>query len=99
MAKLIVDFDVLSRTITEYENSIQEFRDVEKKIKKVLAELKSSGWDSNAGKQWFSLLDDEWISNIEFQIRTLESLKKDLETARTEYQKVLNRQKTLDKYL
>lgn len=99
MSKLRIDFDVLNKTISVYEESIQEFRNIEKRIKKILASLKSSGWDSNAGRAWFSLLDDEWIQNIEFQVRTLESLKKDLETARAEYEKVLHRQQVLEKYL
>lgn len=99
MAKLKIDLDVLNETIRTYESSIEDFRRVEKNIISALVDLKNSGWDSNAGKTWFSLLDNEWLKNINFQIRTLESLKRDLETAKSEYEKVVERQRSLANYL
>ena len=61
--------------------------------------LKSSGWNSNASKAWFSLLDDEWIKNVDYQIRVLDRLKGNLVTARDEYVSVYNEQEALKNYL
>lgn len=96
MAKLIVDFDVLQRTINTYNSEIVNFRSAKTTISRSLSALRSSGWDSQASRAWFSLLDDEWLKNIEYQIRVLERLRDNMLIAKTEYEKVKTKQDSLD---
>ena len=99
MAKLKVDIDVLENTIKTYDTEISNLQSARDAIKRSLATLKSSGWNSNASKAWFSLLDDEWIKNVDYQIRVLDRLKGNLVTARDEYVSVYNEQEALKNYL
>lgn len=96
MAKLIVDFDILQSTINTYNAEIVNFRSAKTAISRSLSALRSSGWDSQASKAWFSLLDDEWLKNIDYQIRVLERLRDNMLIAKTEYEKVKTRQDSLD---
>ncbi len=96
MAKLIVDFDTLQSTINTYNEEISNFRSAKTAISRSLSALRSSGWDSQASKAWFSLLDDEWLKNIDYQIRVLERLRDNMIIAKTEYEKVKNKQNALD---
>ena len=43
-----------------------------------------------------SLLDDEWLTNIDYQIRVLERLRDNMIIAKTEYEKVKTKQDALD---
>lgn len=99
MAKLKVDIDVLERTIKIYKTEIDNLQHAKDAIKRSLTMLKSSGWNSNASKAWFSLLDDEWIKNVDYQIRVLDRLRSNLEIARGEYVSVYNEQEALKNYL
>lgn len=99
MAKLKVDIDVIERTIKIYNTEISNLQNARDAIKRSLTMLKSSGWNSNASKAWFSLLDDEWIKNIDYQIRVLGRLKDNLDIARDEYITVLREQEALKNYL
>lgn len=99
MAKLKVDIDVLERTIKIYNTEIDNLQHARDTIKHSLTMLKSSGWNSNASKAWFSLLDDEWIKNVDYQIRVLDRLRSNLEIARGEYVSVYNEQEALKNYL
>ena len=99
MAKLKVDIDVLENTIKTYDTEISKLQHAREAIKRSLAMQKSSGWNSNASKAWFSLLDDEWIKNVDYQIRVLDRLKGNLVTARDEYVSVYNEQEALKNYL
>jgi WXG100 family type VII secretion target len=99
MAKLKVDLDVLQATINTYNVELGNLKDAKKGIQRALNTLKSSGWDSAASKAWFSLLDDEWLKNIEFQIRVLERLRDNLDIAKDEYQEVYEEQQNLKNYL
>ncbi len=95
MAKLKVNIDTLQTTIQTYDTEITNLRAARASIQSSLSSLKSSGWDSNAGKAWFSLLDDEWLKNIDFQIRMLERLRNNLIIAKDEYMEVYNEQQAL----
>lgn len=99
MAKLKVNLDVLGQTINVYTTEIDNIKDAKKAVKKALDNLKASGWDSSASKTWFSLLDDEWLKNINFQIRVLERLRDNLEIAKGEYTDIYNEQEGLKNYL
>lgn len=99
MAKLKVNLDVLQRTINTYNTEINNLYNAKNSIQRSLVTLKSSGWNSNASKAWFSLLDDEWIKNIEYQIRVLSRLRDNLIIAKNEYTNVYNEQGTLKNYL
>ena len=99
MAKLKVDIDVLGNTIKTYDTEISNLQHARDAIKRSLVMLKSSGWNSNASKAWFSLLDDEWIKNVDYQIRVLDRLKGNLVTARDEYLFVYNEQEALKNHL
>lgn len=99
MAKLKVDIDVLESTIKTYDTEISNLQHARDAISRFLAMLKSSGWDTNASKVWFSLLDDEWIKNVDYQIRVLDRLRGNLVTARDEYVSVYNEQEALKNYL
>ena len=99
MAKLKVDIDVLENTIKTYDTEISNLQHAREAIKRSLAMLKSSGWNSHASKAWFSLLDDEWIKNVDYQIRVLDRLKGNLVTVRDEYVSVYNEQEALKNYL
>ena len=96
MAKLVVDFDVLQSAINTYNTEITNFRGAKTAISRSLSALRSSGWDSQASKAWFSLLDDEWLTNIDYQIRVLERLRDNMIIAKTEYEKVKTKQDALD---
>lgn len=96
MAKLVVDFDVLQSAINTYNTEIANFRSAKTAISRSLSALRSSGWDSQASKAWFSLLDDEWLTNIDYQIRVLERLRDNMIIAKTEYEKVKTKQDALD---
>lgn len=99
MAKLKVNLDVLQRTINTYNTEINNLYNAKNAIQRSLVTLKSSGWNSNASKAWFSLLDDEWIKNIEYQIRVLSRLRENLIIAKNEYTNIYNEQETLNNYL
>lgn len=96
MAKLIVDLDVLQMTINTYNTEIIQFESAKAAIKRSLIALKTSGWDSKASKTWFSLLDDEWLNNIDYQIRVLKRLRDNMIIAKNEYQYVREEQDRLD---
>lgn len=99
MAKLKVDLDVLQATIGVYNTEIAHFVAAKASIVTALNALKSSGWKSDASRAWFSLLDDEWLKNIDFQIRVLKSLRDDLVIANNEYEGVYDEQCRLQNYL
>lgn len=99
MAKLKVDIDVLDSTIKTYNTEISNLQQAKDTIKRSLTVLKSSGWNSNAGNAWFSLLDDEWLKNVDYQIRVLDQLRSNLVVARDEYIAVYNEQEALKNYL
>ena len=99
MAKLKVNLDVLQRTINTYNTEINNLYNAKNAIQRSLVTLKSSGWNSNASKVWFSLLDNEWIKNIEYQIRVLSRLRDNLIIAKNEYTNIYNEQETLNNYL
>ena len=99
MAKLIVDLDVMQSTINAYNREILKFKEAKVSIIRSLASLKASGWDSQASKAWFSLLDDEWLKNIDYQIRLLEHLRDCIQYGKQEYDKVLQKQDRLDNCL
>ncbi len=95
MAKLKVDLDVLQTTINTYNTELVNLNAAKSTIKSSLSSLKASGWDSSAGKTWFSLLDDEWLKNIDFQIRVFTRLRDNLIIAKNEYYDVYEEQQTL----
>lgn len=95
MAKLEIDLDVLRQTINTYNMQIIELNSAKNAIIRSLDALKCSGWDSNAGNQWFSLLDNEWLENFSFQLRVLGQLKENLSIALEEYGKVYDLQQEL----
>lgn len=95
MASLRVNIDVLQSTINTYNTEITNLNAAKSAITKSLASLKASGWDSVASKVWFSLLDDEWLKNIEYQIRVLTRLRDNLIIANDEYTDVYNEQEAL----
>ncbi len=88
MAKLKVDIDVLQTTINTYNTEITNFHAAKATIKRSLSSLKASGWNSGASKAWFALLDDEWLKNIDFQIRVFSRLRDNLIIAKDEYNDV-----------
>lgn len=99
MATMKVDLDVLLQTVRVYDAEIDNLNDAKKAIKRSLASLKASGWDSSASKAWFSLLDDEWLQNIDYQIRVLGRLRDNLNIAKDEYMDVYNEMQALKDYL
>lgn len=99
MAKLEIDLDVLRQTINTYNMQIIELNSAKNAVITSLNSLKSSGWDSNAGKQWFSLLDNEWLENFSFQLRVFERLRDNLTIALEEYTKVYDLQQELSNCL
>lgn len=99
MATLKVDLDVLQITINTYNTEITNLLAAKTAIRSALSSLKASGWDSGASKAWFSLLDDEWLKNIEFQIRVLTRLRDNLLLAKDDYKDVYEEQKELKNYL
>ncbi len=99
MAVLKIDLDKLDRAISVYNTEINNIKDAKKSIKSSLSILKSSGWDSNAGKKWFSLLDDQWLKNMDYQIRVLGRLRDNLVIAKNQYIEVYNEQNSLKNVL
>ena len=99
MAVLKIDLDKLDRAISVYNTEISNIKDAKKSIKSSLSILRSSGWDSNAGKKWFSLLDDQWLKNMDYQIRVLERLKDNLVIAKNQYIEVYKEQDSLKNVL
>lgn len=95
MATLRVNVDVLQTTINTYNTEITNIIAAKSAIVRALTSLKASGWNSNASKAWFSLLDDEWLKNIEYQIRVLTRLRDNLIIAKDEYTDVYNEQEAL----
>jgi uncharacterized protein YukE len=85
LAKLRIDLDVLDATISTYNTEISNIKRAKVQVQNALNLLSSSGWDSQASKTWFSLLDDEWLKNIDYQIRVLERLRDNLRIAKSEY--------------
>lgn len=99
MATLKVDLDVLQTTINTYNTEITNITAAKSAINRSLSSLKASGWDSGASKAWFSLLDDEWLQNIDYQIRVLTRLRDNLIIAKDEYKQVYDEQEALKNYL
>ena len=99
MATLKVDLDVLQTTINTYNTEITNITAAKSAINRSLSSLKASGWDSGASKAWFSLLDDEWLQNIDYQIRVLTRLRDNLIIAKDEYKQVYDEQVALKNYL
>jgi len=99
MATLKVDLDVLQTTINTYNTEITNITAAKSAINRSLTSLKASGWDSGASKAWFSLLDDEWLKNIDYQIRVLTRLRDNLIIAKEEYNGVYNELQTLQNSL
>lgn len=99
LTPLRVDLDTLQTTILTYNTEITNLYAARSAIIKSLTSLKASGWDSGAGKTWFSLLDDEWLKNINYQIRVLGRLRDNLSIAKDEYQQVYAEQQALKDYL
>lgn len=90
MAILKVDLDILQTTINTYNTEITNLNAAKSSINRSLNSLKASGWNSGASKAWFSLLDDEWLRNINYQIRVLTRLRDNLIIAKEEYNSVYN---------
>ena len=65
MSKLKIDLDVLSETKSVYDSEIEQLKNAKKSIKKALADLKASGWDTSAGHKWFGNIDGGWIKAFE----------------------------------
>lgn len=99
MATLKVDLDVLQTTINIYNTEITNLNAAKSSINRSLTALKASGWDSSASKAWFSLLDDEWLRNINYQIRVLTRLRDNLIIAKEEYNGIYNELQTLQNSL
>ena len=96
MAKLYVDMDALSRTVSVYDTELNNIEAAKKSVRSALGTLRSSGWNSSAGAAWFKLLDDEWLRNIDRQIRILERLRDNLsKIAKPEYERVYEEQQNL----
>lgn len=88
MAVFKVDTDQLNTAISKYNTEINNLKVVIKKIQDSMDNLKESGWDSNASKQYFKVYEDTWLINLKLYIRVLEQLKEDLEIAKEEYSKL-----------
>lgn len=99
MATLRVDLDVLQTTINTYNTEVTNLNAAKSAIKRSLASLKASGWDSGASNAWFSLLDDEWLQNIDYQIRVFKRLRDNLIIAKEEYNGVYDELQTLQNAL
>lgn len=98
-AKLRVDFDVLERTISTYENQAEGFREARCNVTKALELLRASGWDSASSRVWFELMDTGWLDSMEYHVRVIEELKKELEIAKRCYEEVLDEQNRLARNL
>ncbi len=99
MAKLKVDFDVLEETARVYNNEVQNFEEARDGVKQALDELKSSGWVSQAGSAWFDAVDMDWVETINFHIRVITELSKEIGIASKEYREIYNKQCELSKHL
>lgn len=99
MASLKVDLDVLNRTIHTYNDEIENIENARTNVQRALRQLEHSGWKSQASEAWFSLLDDEWLQNIRFQIRVLKRLRDNMVIAKSEYQDIDDERKRLDDVL
>lgn len=99
MSKLKVDFDVFAATARVYNEEIKSFEDAKKGVETALDELKSSGWVSNAGSAWFEAVDMSWGETIDYHIRVISELAKELGIASREYQEVYDKQCRLTKHL
>lgn len=99
MSKLKVDFDVFAATARVYDEEIKSFESAKKGVETALDELKSSGWVSNAGSAWFEAVDMSWGENIDYHIRVISELAKELGIASKEYQEIYDKQSRLKNHL
>lgn len=99
MSKLKVDFDVFEETARVYEEEIKSFESAKKGVENALDELESSGWVSNAGSAWFEAVDMSWGETIDYHIRVITELAKELGIASKEYQEIYEKQSRLTKHL
>lgn len=99
MSKLKVDFDVFEQAINTYNTEVEGFRAARDGVQQALDDLKSSGWVSNAGTAWFDAADMDWVGVINYHIRVINELIKELKIASKEYHEVYEKQRSLVKHL
>lgn len=98
-SKLKIDLDELEKTVDVYETEIKGFEDARDGVVQALDELKASGWVSEAGSAWFDAVDMSWTDVINYHIRVITELRKELKAAVREYNDVYKKQCELEKHL
>lgn len=82
-------------TIAAYETAIEAFKKLQKDTKESIETLKNSGWDSEAGKEFFKNYTDDWSPILDDYVDLLEFLKKCLAEGQTQFDPLITEAKSL----
>lgn len=88
MSKFRVDTDVLTDTINTYKIIADDINRAIRDAENAVNALKTSGWQSNAGKAFFDNFDYSWKVNMAKRVKVIIHLRQCLENARNEYEQL-----------
>lgn len=96
MYDLKVDTDAIQTAITEYESIYTDINTLKEDLKKTIDDLKTVYWQSDGGEAFFKKYDDGWVKNVDIYLKVLEFLKKELGSAKSEYEALIKNAEALD---
>lgn len=82
---LAFDTSVLKQAGKDYADIAVELRSMAKELDKLIQNLKDKGWTTPAGTAFYAMVDTNWSKNIEKYAALLDTLKKILDDAVTQY--------------
>jgi WXG100 family type VII secretion target len=93
---LKVDTDAIQTAITEYESIYTDINTLKEDLKKTIEDLKTVYWQSEGGEEFFGKYNDGWVKNVDIYLKVLEFLKKELGSAKSEYEELIKNAEALD---
>ena len=97
MAKFRVNTDTLQETIYAYQTAISDIEQAVKDAQQAIDTLKTSGWTTNASREFFNNFDNSWKTNINNRIKVVKHLKSCLEDAKADYEELYSAASQLGK--
>lgn len=88
--KLVVDIDALATAKSELNAECERMKTLKNELSTAVEDLRTKGWISEAGTEFFKKFDDVWIKNMDDYIEVIDYMIANVEYARGEYERVID---------
>jgi len=75
-----IDSDALKKAKNDYMEYASQMKELKSKLEKAVDNLKT-GWNTEAGKEFFKKYEDDWLNNLEDYIKVIEHMSDNMSIA------------------